>query len=182
MTVDLRRRRRYRCAMRRCVVLVMVALGIAGCGSTHTMRHVAPGPRLVAGGCGATPLHRGVLPAWARPAYNAGGAGAPPWPYAVAEKGTAVGIVFGYPLRAGKPTDPANKVLWIMRRPRHGLPLSVTARPAAGGGPVVRGSWSADSGPGEIYPSYVNVPRAGCWHVTLRWAHHTDAIDLRYVV
>ncbi len=37
-----------------------------------------------------------------------------------------------------------------------------------------------DSSPGEIYPSYVNVPTAGCWHLTLHWAGHTDWIDLHY--
>lgn len=181
--MDAGRTEGYGDAMRRCVALVTAGLGIAGCGSAHSVRHAGPGPRVVAGGCGTTRLHHGLLPGWAQPAYSSGssgGSGAPPWPFAVADKGTAVAVMFAFPLRAGRPTDPANKILWIMRRPRHGLPLTVTARPATGGGPVVRASWSADSGPGEIYPSYVNVPWAGCWHVTLRWAHHSDSIDLSY--
>jgi hypothetical protein len=80
--------------MRRYVACALTCLGIAACGSTHAARHVTvhhatPAPNAVAGGCGATSLHRGTLPAWAEPS-------------------------------------------------------------------------------------------AGCWHVTLQWAHHTDAIDLRY--
>ena len=40
---------------------------------------------------------------------------------------------------------------------------------------------SADSSPGEIYPSIVDVPSPGCWHFTLSWAGHHDEIDLLYV-
>ena len=101
-------------------------------------------------------------------------------PYAIAERGTAVALVFGYPLRAGAPTNPANKVLWIMRLPRHGSPLAIRARPLHGDAPLLRETLPADSSPGEIYPSYVNVPQAGCWHLTLHWAHHKDSLDLRY--
>jgi hypothetical protein len=101
----------------------------------------------------------------------------------VAHDGTAVAVMFGFPLRAGTPTDPRNKVLWIMRLPRRGSPLRISASPVGGGGGArarVHSSWPANSGPGEIYPSYVNVPHAGCWRVTVRWAHHTDTIDLPY--
>ena len=171
--------------MWRRVALVIAGLGIAACGSTATHRRAvvhqaAPGPIAVAGGCGTTALHRGTLPGWAEPAMSAGGTRSSPWPYGVADNGTAVAVEFGFPLRAGKPTNPTNKVLWIMRLPRHGSPLTVTARPVRGGGPSVHASWPADSSPGEIYPSFVNVPHAGCWRVTVRWAHHTDTIDLRY--
>jgi len=67
-----------------------------------------------------------------------------------------------------------------MRRPRHGSPLTVEARPLHATTPLVRFSVPADSSPGEIYPSYVNVPTAGCWRLTLRWADHTDRIELPY--
>jgi len=171
--------------MGRGFALAIAGVGIAACGATGTphravIHHAAPGSTAVAGGCGATPLHRGTLPGWAESAFAAGGSRSTPWPYGVADNGTAVAVVFGYPLRAGRPTDPVNKVLWIMRLPRHGSPLTVTARPLRGDGPAVHASWPADSGPGEIYPSYVNVPHAGCWRMTVRWAHHTDSIDLGY--
>jgi hypothetical protein len=73
-----------------------------------------------------------------------------------------------------------NKVLWIMKLPRLGSPLRIEARPVGASRPLIRSTFPADSSPGEIYPSYVNVPRAGCWRLTLRWAGHVDSIDLRY--
>jgi hypothetical protein len=169
--------------MRRLVALVIVCFGLAACGGTRSVHHAGPGPIAAAHGCGATTLQRGRLPGWAEPAFSDGGSASSPWPYGVARNGTAVAVVFGFPLRAGTPTDPANKVLWVMRLPRRGSPLRITASPLSGaqGGRVrVHSSWPADSGPGEIYPSYVNVPHAGCWRVTLSWAHHTDTIDLPY--
>jgi hypothetical protein len=132
------------------------------------------------GGCGATQLLRGAVPAWTAPAFSDSSPGPPMWPHAISRRGTVVAIVFGYPLRAGQPTNPANKVLWIMRLPRNGSPLTITARPLHANAPRVTGVWPADSSPGEIYPSYVNVPSAGCWRITLRWAGHTDSIDLPY--
>jgi hypothetical protein len=51
---------------------------------------------------------------------------------------------------------------------------------AVGLAPVVRESLPADAGPGEIYPSYVNVPKPGCWQLSLRWAGHSDQLTLRY--
>jgi hypothetical protein len=43
------------------------------------------------------------------------------------------------------------------------------------GTPVAR---RVQGGPG---PSFVNLPRAGCWRFTLRWAHNVDELDLVYV-
>ncbi len=106
--------------------------------------------------------------------------GPPPWPHALSTHGDVAAIVFGYPLRAGNPSGRQNKVLWIMRLSRRGLPLQITARPLHSSHPVVKETEPADSSPGEIYPSYVNVPKAGCWRINLRWAGHTDEIALRY--
>ena len=39
----------------------------------------------------------------------------------------------------------------------------------------------ASSGPGEIYPTIVEVPFVGCWHVELAWGPNTDAVDLIYL-
>jgi hypothetical protein len=166
--------------MRRIVVIVAATLLVEACGSTGpTVRHRG-GPMVVAGGCGATKLYRGRVPAWTAAAFSNSSPGPPPWPYALSGRGTVVAIVFGYPLRAGDPSDPANKILWIMRLPRRGSPLTVEARPLHANAPLITHSWPADSSPGEIYPSYVNVSMAGCWRLTLHWARHTDWIDLRY--
>jgi hypothetical protein len=162
--------------MWRGVAIVAATWLVAGCGSTHRR---GPGPAVVAGGCGATKLYRGRVPAWTGPAFSSS-PGPPAWPYALSSRGTVVAIVFGYPLRAGNPTDRTNKILWIMRLRRHGSPLAIEARPLHASAPLIKHAWPADSSPGEIYPSYVNVPTAGCWRLTLRWARHIDWIDLRY--
>ena len=76
--------------------------------------------------------------------------------------------------------DPDNKILWITRLPRNGQPLRIAAHPERAMGPTIRSSWSADSSPGEIYPSIVDVPTPGCWRFSLAWGPHSDRIDLRY--
>jgi hypothetical protein len=141
--------------------------------STHPSTQRA-GLVVVAGGCGATGLYHGRPPAWTAPAFSDSSPGPPAWPFALGGRGTVVALVFGYPLRAGDPTNPSKKVLWIMRRPRHGLPLQISATPLHASAPVIRSTWSPDSSPGEIYPSSINVPTPGCWRLTLRWAGHTD--------
>jgi hypothetical protein len=169
--------------MWRIVAIVAATWLVAACGSTGSTRSTVrrhAGPEVIAGGCGATKLYRGKVPAWTAPAFSNSSPGPPPWPYALSGRGNVVAIVFGYPLRAGAPTDPANKVLWIMRLPRRGSPLTIEARPLHANAPVIRHAWPPDSSPGEIYPSYVNVPTAGCWRLTLRWARHIDWIDVRY--
>lgn len=134
--------------------------------------------RTVAGGCGDTSLQMGPLPPWAAPAM-AGSHGLD-GPFALSAHRDVLAYLFGHPLRAGHPRGRQNKVLWIMRLPRRGRSLHLTARPLHASRPVVRATLPADASPGEIYPSYVNVPRAGCWRVTLRWAGHTDEMALRY--
>lgn len=161
------------------VVFVAAACLLAACGSTKSSlvhRHTTP----VRGGCGATQLFRGRLPTWTAAAFSDSSPGPTPWPAAVSERGTVAAVVFGYPLRAGNPAGRTNKVLWIMKLPRLGSALSIEARPVGAAKPLIRSAFPADSSPGEIYPSYVNVPKAGCWRLTLRWAGHEDSIDLHY--
>jgi hypothetical protein len=163
-----------------------VALAVAGCGATGKhrparARSTASTPHLAKlASCGATEVARGRLPAWTAPAFVDSSGMQSLIPHAIGAKGDAVAFLFGAPLRAGNPTNPSNKILWIMRKPRDGSPLLVTARPIDSARPLVRASWPPDSSPGEIYPSYVNVPSAGCWRVTVRWAGHVDRLDLSY--
>jgi len=45
-------------------------------------------------------------------------AGAPAdLPYVLAVPQTAAGFIFGYPLRAGHPVNPSNKILWVVDFP-----------------------------------------------------------------
>lgn len=180
MHVDLREFGASHFPLRSSVGIAATTFLLAACGSVTASasyrRHLTP----VAGGCGMTQLFHGRLPAWTAPAFTNASPGPTPWPAAISKRGTVVAVVFGYPLRAGRPTGRLNKVLWIMKLPRRGLPLTIDARPVDASKPVIRSTFPADSSPGEIYPSYVNVPRAGCWQLTLQWAGHKDSIDLHY--
>jgi hypothetical protein len=183
-------------------VVMLVGLVVASCTSSGTAtrttasppptppsasvrRAVAPTPdispdaRAAAGGCGATVAYRGAIPAWLN---EATGNNAPDGlPYVVAASAMTAGFIFGHPLRAGHPADPANKILWVVRTPREGAPLQITVRPVAAAAPVLHQEVPANSGPGEIYPSVVDVPTAGCWHLALRWRTGAAELDLRYV-
>ena len=154
------------------VVAVAVVFVAALVGSTQA----AATPSNALGSCGVTPIRSDErLPAWtaaARPPSQV--------PFVVSTRRSVVAILFGYPLRSGAPLGHTNKILWIMREPRNGQPLDLVARPLHRKSPSVRVALPADSSPGEIYPSIVNVPSPGCWHLTLIWNRNRDAIDLRY--
>jgi hypothetical protein len=94
---------------------------------------------------------------------------------------SAAGFLFARPLRSGHPENPANKILWVVRTPRRGSALQLAGRPLGAAGPTVQQSQPADSSPGEIYPSIVDVPTPGCWRFTLRWATGRAEVDLDYV-
>jgi hypothetical protein len=128
------------------------------------------------GGCGNTTVMNGgvsdALQKWA-------GDNAPSGvPYAVAHPATVAGFLFGAPLRAPG-TGSSNKILWVVGTPRTG-DLIVEGVPLGKTSPTVRYAFPANSGPGEIYPSGVDVPLPGCWSFTLRWAGQTAAMELLY--
>lgn len=150
-------------------------LFVSSCSSSPAPNRPPAGATSVAGGCGATPLYRGARPAW-----TAGANGPADLVQAMGRHGDVVGFLFGYPLRAGHPDDRANKILWVVREPRNGSELDVSGHPLGQAAPVVEQRQSADSSPGEIYPSIVDVPSPGCWAFTLRWNGHEDTIELPY--
>jgi hypothetical protein len=133
-----------------------------------------PGAAYASGGCGATPLLLGSAPRWASPANP------PRIRYALARRGQAAGFLFGFPLMAGNPEPYSDKILWVVASPRDGMPLVLTGHPLHAARPVVSSTWPADSSPGEIYPSEIEVPAPGCWQFTLSWNGHADTIDLWY--
>ena len=161
------------------VVLVgaLAALGACSGGGAAASTTSAPSPATAspadAEGCGGTPVRSSAKPTWA--------ATAPDIRWVGDDTGSIAGFLFADPLRAGHPQDPANKVLWVVNGPRDGSSLEVELHPAGGTAPVVRASFPADSSPGEIYPSIVEVPTAGCWHATLHWNGRTAELDLRFV-
>jgi hypothetical protein len=116
-----------------------------------------PGSAFVATGCGKTHIYKGgILPDWAL-------VNAPALPYVVADEGTAVGYLFTYPLGLG------GKILWYVGPPRLGSALAAEGHPVGSSEPIARFSKSADSAPGEIYPTGPSVPFSGCWHFVLSW-------------
>ncbi|MGH9062738.1 MAG: hypothetical protein ACRD0L_01950 [Acidimicrobiales bacterium] len=169
--------------LRRAVALAAVAVagaactGTAGPASVRTSTTVASpatvaSPTTVVPGCGSTPLRRGHPPSWTASAH-------PPTElrYALSEEGNAVGFLFSDPLVAGT----SNKILWVVRQPRGGQPLHVTAHPVGSSRPVVTMSFPDDSSPGFIYPSIDDVPSPGCWQFTLTWNGSRATLDLPYV-
>jgi hypothetical protein len=98
----------------------------------------------------------------------------------MAHPALAGGFLFGYPLRAGHPDNPSNKILWAVRTPQQGAPLVLDAHPLGAQSPQVRYTRAADSGPGEIYPSIIDVPLPGCWVVSLSWATGKATVELEY--
>lgn len=163
--------------MRTVLAILVAGTLLAACGQSSP----PPGPVRVAGACGTTRIARGSVPAWTAPAFADSSPGPPRWPHALSVRRDVTAILFSYPLRAGNPTGRRNKILWIVKQPRNGSPLRIVARPLNSARPVVRLAFPASSSPGEIYPSYVDVPTAGCWRLTLRWAGHVDRIALRYL-
>jgi hypothetical protein len=56
----------------------------------------------------------------------------------------------------------------------------VVAHPIGSSSPIVT-SDAMPASPGYIYPSIVNVPSSGCWHLTLSWEGNHADLDLRYL-
>jgi len=157
--------------------------GVAGCtgGSAASPVPTAAAPPTpdtspTAGGCGTTTAVVGELPEWTGPVGLPGGR------YVTSHEGNAVGVIFASSLRSGPigPTDASNKILWIVQEPRKGNDLRLTLRPLGGTEPTVRITEQANSSPGEIYPSSVDVPTPGCWSVLAEWNGNVASFELAY--
>jgi hypothetical protein len=133
------------------------------------------GATYATGGCGPRPLLSGARPPWTA------SANAPAMIYVLGKNRQVAGFLFGFPLMAGHPHPYTDKILWVVRPPRGHQPLQLAGHPLHAAGPVIRSSWPADSSPGPIYPSDIEVPTPGCWQFTLTWQGHTDTVDLWYV-
>jgi hypothetical protein len=154
-----------------------MAVVVAGCsaGTSSPTSNPSPAPTVVAGGCGSTPILEGVVPAWiANVGVNDRAQ------YVLTSPPTAAGVLFVQPLKSGHPTNPSNKILWVVNLPRNGSALAITGHPVAAATPIVAQTQPADSGPGEIYPSIIDVPHSGCWQFDLAWAGHKASVELLY--
>jgi hypothetical protein len=145
-------------AARRSAGLILALAVLAGCGGSEKKDDVT-----------ACVVDRGVLPEWARTGFSDP---KPKMPHVLSRGGEIMAILFGDPLTSPPLPDRANKVLWVPRKtPLTYTQLSITA--TNGDRTVQR---KVDLG-----PSYVDLPAAGCWKLTVSWPGHTDALNLGYV-
>jgi hypothetical protein len=86
-----------------------------------------------------------------------------------------VAILFANPLSAPPAKDHNNKILWVSTLP--GDPAAPFRIDAVLAGTDTRVRREVAPAPG---PSIVDLPKPGCWHVTLHWGSNTDTIDLVY--
>jgi hypothetical protein len=150
--------------MRSLALVAVLAFLATGCGGGDHERAAAGSP------CGAG-VDRGVLPKWARTGFSDP---KPRMPHVLGDNGRIVAIIFGEPLFAPPSPDRGNKILWVSHAPVR--PLSDLRIRAERDGQVV--NRVVRGGPG---PSLIDLPEAGCWHMTLRWSGRSDTLDLRYV-
>jgi hypothetical protein len=165
-----------------------VALALASCGgggggggsggSAITSTHADTPVTSAVAACLPAVIHVGAPPRWTAPAWADSSPGFR-MPYSLASGDAAAAFFFAPRLRAGHPQNPSNKVLWVVRARRAGHPLKIIARLGSDPTQVVRVSWPADSSPGEIYPSAVDLPRPGCWRLQLAWGSHRASIDVQ---
>jgi hypothetical protein len=102
-------------------------------------------------------------------------------PIVLSEEGNVAAFPFGAPLHVPAVVDGrTNKILWIVREPRNGSPLTIAGHPVGAPTPTVASTFAGNGGPGEIYSTVVDVPIEGCWHFTLTWDADTAHIDLLY--
>jgi hypothetical protein len=173
-----RRMRVQRRALSGFAIVAVIALGSFGVANLLSNdNHTTPARPAPTVGTAATCTapSTAAVPSWADSAN-------PPSaiPHVISPDGNVVAILFGDPLAVG-PSDKQNKILWIVRQPRDGRPLKITATLPGSNEKPEHLTFPANSGPGEIYPSYVNVPKPGCWHVALSWDGHQSAVNLEYV-
>ncbi|MFG2043522.1 hypothetical protein [Dactylosporangium sp. NPDC048998] len=119
--------------------------------------------------CGS-PVETGPLPEWARGGFSDGGQ----WPYVMGDGGAVLAVLFVRPLAVTRTDGANNKILWVARDP---FPPGDLVIDAALGGSGETARRSVPGGPG---PSIVDLPRPGCWRLTLTWPGHTDTLDLTY--
>ncbi|GAA4721525.1 hypothetical protein [Nocardioides conyzicola] len=144
--------------------VVPVVLSSEGSGGTDPTT-TAPGASCV------DPVPNRVIPEWARSGFSDP---RPRMPYVLGDDGAIVAILFADPLASPPAADHNNKILWVSRDDKSST-LHITATLADGSDTTTR---VVDGGPG---PSIIDLPKAGCWHLALRWGDSTDTLDLAYV-
>jgi hypothetical protein len=162
--------------------VVAVAVLTSGCTATSPTTPTSSVAATAPSACSYA-VRLDVLPTWARVGFSDPSPSG--MPYTLGDKGRILGIIFGYPLAAPpRSAGLNNKILWVASpTPDDGSTdqdgaasgdLKIDARLAGATDTVHR---EVPGGPG---PSIIDMPRPGCWHLTLTWSNHTDTLDLRY--
>jgi hypothetical protein len=162
--------------------IAVVAILTSGCTAASPTTPVPSTATTETSACSYT-VRQDVLPAWARAGFSDPSPSG--IPFVLGDKGEILGVIFGYPLTAPPPSSGRNnKILWTAspasddrstdRDRSASADLKIDAR-LAGSTEVVH--HDVPGGPG---PSIIDMPRPGCWHLTLTWSNHTDTLDLRY--
>jgi hypothetical protein len=123
-------------------------------------------------------VSNGVLPPWARGGFSEA---KPRIAHITGKAGTIMAILFAQPLESPPAKTHNNKILWVANVDTQKITdLTIHAQRMVGrqnvGSRVLR---VVHGGPG---PSIIDLPAAGCWRFGLRWAGHTDTLDVRYVL
>jgi len=147
---------------------VLLATACTANGPTHAPAAAATSQPAV--GCDFQ-VDKGPLPEWAREGFE----GDFTIPHVMGRRGDILAAIFGYPLTEPQQGSKTNKILWVARVPPTGSGnLKIDAQLD---GTDEKSQSEVSGGPG---PSIIDVPRAGCWHLTLTWSGHTDSMDLVY--
>ena len=168
-------RRRIRRRRFAAVAGAVSAVAIVATAVPLTLAGGPPGPGTPGGCVSHVPVR--TLPAWARSGFSGP---RPRVSYVSSDHGRMIAILFGQPLTSPPSKDHNNKILWVARAGPGNEPpgpsdpdLRITAE--LGDGTAVVRTVRGGSG-----PSIIDLPKPGCWHLTLRWSGHTDTLDLRY--
>jgi len=141
-------------------IVILAAIGLlTGCGGSGKPETTA---------CGT--VDRGVIPSWARTGFSEA---APKVPHVDGRRGVITAILFGDILSSPPAVDRSNKILWVSKDVWQGV-TDLKIRAVDGKDVVER---TVPGGPG---PSNIDLPHAGCWHLTLRWADRQDTLSLNY--
>ncbi len=133
-----------------------------------------PTPSPFAGPC-QSDVDMGVLPTWAREGFSEP---EPAMPHVLTRSGDVVAILFGFPLASPPREGLNNKILWVQRAGPTS-PVEISAQRMEGTEPV--GEPVGRNLEGGFAPSYVDLPEAGCWRLTLSYGDQVDSIDLEYI-
>jgi hypothetical protein len=89
-------------------------------------------------------------------------------PYIVGRGGRIIAFLFTQPVRAGNQTRPHNKILWVIAGANRNRTLRLQAQLVNSRTIEHRRYRSVDPS-GRIFPTYLNLPAAGCWSLAATW-------------